>query len=73
MEAFRTGEVVPFWQRRFRAAADARGIAMEGEPFKAVLANITVFARGLVAKGAIAWVEQVKETTAPTGQRVPSG
>ena len=46
---------------------------MEGEPFKAVLANITVFARGLVAKGTIARVEQVKETTAPTGQRVPSG
>ena len=45
---------------------------MEGESFEAVLANIAFFTCGLMAKGTIAWIEQVKETTAPTGQRVPS-
>ena len=45
---------------------------MEGETFEAVLTNIAFFACGLMAKGTIAWIEQVKVTTAPTGQRVPS-
>ena len=73
LKAFRTGKVVAFGECRFGSAADARGVAMEREAFETLLADVSIIACGLVAEGAIAWIEQVEKATAPGAEVLPKG
>jgi hypothetical protein len=46
---------------------------MEREAFETLLADVPIIACGLVAEGAIAWIEQVEKATAPGAEVLPKG